>query len=172
MNPPITHISFPWTTALWEARPSDCPSGFTLGRNQYGSTEGTFKEQSGPERRKKSDKKLDRQIKLLRSVCSQKLWESKLRLWTNTEGYGPELSTNLYVFSITWIESQIPEPNMLLLSLNYKCSDKSNPRNLIISACVKNSWITGDKMVIIKGALNKKTKELFVVVTYMMNYYK
>ncbi len=170
MNPPITHISFPWTTALWEARPSDCPSGFTLGRNQYGSAEGTFKEQSGPEMRKKSDKKLDGQIKLQRSVCSQKLCVSSLRLWTNTEGCGPELSTTWFVFSVT---SQIPQPNMLFLSLHYKCSDKSNPRNLITSACVKNSWITGDKNGNNKRSIKQKNKRInFVVVTYTMNYYK
>lgn len=30
LYPPMTHMSFPWTTALWEALPRDWLKGFTL----------------------------------------------------------------------------------------------------------------------------------------------
>lgn len=46
-------MTFSWTTALWDALPSDVPKGFTVGMTQYDSVEGTDREQSGPEKEKK-----------------------------------------------------------------------------------------------------------------------
>lgn len=41
-------MTFSCTTALWDARASEVPKGFTLGRTQKDSVEGTVREQSGP----------------------------------------------------------------------------------------------------------------------------